>query len=97
MDKKTLENGLNPKMAAEAGNSLQHYAIEHTRLGIPLLLAEECPHGHMAIGTTVFPTGIGLAASWSQKLLEKVGTVISKRIAITGRTYCIRPCIGSGT
>jgi len=82
--KKTIENGLNPKMAAEAGNSLQRYVIEHTRLGIPLFLAEECPHGHMAIGTTVFPTGIGLAASWSPALLEKVGNVISKELRLQG-------------
>lgn len=63
--KKTLANGLNPEKAAKAGNALQKYVIENTRLGIPIFLAEEAPHGHMAIGTTVFPTGIGLAATWS--------------------------------
>ena len=56
---KTLTTGLNPEEAARATNALQRYMIEHTRLGIPLLLAEECPHGHMAIGTTVFPTALG--------------------------------------
>lgn len=91
--KKTIENGLNPKMAAEAGNSLQHYAIEHTRLGIPLFLAEECPHGHMAIGTTVFPTGIGLAASWSPALLEKVGNVISKELRLQGGHIAYGPVL----
>ena len=45
--KKTLENGLNPELAAKAGNALQKYVIENTRLGIPLFLAEEAPHGHM--------------------------------------------------
>lgn len=50
---KTLDNGLNPRLAALCGNALQKYVIEHTRLGIPLFLAEEAPHGHMAIGTTV--------------------------------------------
>lgn len=34
--KKTLENGLNPELAAKAGNALQKYVIENTRLGIPL-------------------------------------------------------------
>ena len=51
---KTLLTGLNPRLAAEATNALQKYAVEHTRLHIPLLLAEECPHGHMAIGTPCF-------------------------------------------
>ncbi|MGM9748452.1 MAG: beta-glucosidase, partial [Candidatus Cryptobacteroides sp.] len=55
--RKTLENGLNPALAARTYNTLQKYAIENSRLGIPVILAEECPHGHMAIGTTVFPTG----------------------------------------
>src|ERR1035437_1598961 len=78
--KKTLENGLNPELAAKAGNALQKYVIENTRLGIPVFLAEECQHGHMAIGTTVFPTGIGLASTWSPGLLEEIGSVISKEI-----------------
>ena len=55
---KSLQNGLSPELAALAGNALQRYVKENTRLGIPLFLAEEAPHGHMAIGTTVFPTGL---------------------------------------
>ena len=39
--KKTLENGLNPALAAEAYNAMQKYAIDSTRLGIPVILAEE--------------------------------------------------------
>lgn len=82
--RKTLANGLNPKLAAEAGNALQKYVKEHTRLGIPLFLAEEAPHGHMAIGTTVFPTGLGLAATWSPDLIEEAGQVIAKEIRLQG-------------
>ncbi|MCB5392260.1 hypothetical protein LIP47_16075, partial [Eggerthella lenta] len=48
--KKTLSTGLDPALAAQAVNALQRYVIENTRLGIPLFLAEEAPHGHMAIG-----------------------------------------------
>lgn len=81
---KTLANGLNPKRAAAAGNALQRYAIENTRLGIPLFLAEEAPHGHMAIGTTVFPTGLALAATWSEETLKRVGQVIGKEIRLQG-------------
>lgn len=82
--KKTLENGLDPEQAARAGNALQRYVIENTRLGIPLLLAEEAPHGHMAIGTTVFPTGIGMAATWSPALLQQVGSAIGKEVRAQG-------------
>lgn len=82
--KKTLANGLNPEMAAKAGNALQKYVMENTRLGIPMFLAEEAPHGHMAIGATVFPTGIGMAATWSPELVKEVGQVIAKEIRSQG-------------
>ena len=81
---KTLDNGLNPALAAEAANAMQRYAIEHSRLGIPIFLAEEAPHGHMAIGTTVFPTGLGMAATWDQELMEQTGAVIGKEIRLQG-------------
>ena len=81
---KSLENGLTPEMAAKAGNALQKYVIESTRLGIPLFLAEEAPHGHMAIGTTVFPTGFGMAATWNPELIEQVGQVIGREIRLQG-------------
>ena len=82
--KKTLANGLNSEMAAKAGNALQKYVMENTRLGIPMFLAEEAPHGHMAIGATVFPTGIGMAATWSPELVKEVGQVIAKEIRSQG-------------
>ncbi len=91
--KKTLVNGLNPELAAKAGNALQKYMIENTRLGIPLFLAEEAPHGHMAIGTTVFPTGIGMAATWSPELIEGVGSAIAKEIRSQGAQISYGPVL----
>ena len=82
--RKTLETGLNPRLAVQAYNALQHYAVDSTRLGIPVFLAEEAPHGHMAIGTTVFPTSIGLSATWDTELLEQVGAVIGTELAAQG-------------
>lgn len=82
--RKTLENGLNPQLAAEAYNALQRYAIDSTRLGIPIILAEEAPHGHMAIGATVFPTSIGLASTWDKELLSEVGRTIARELRAQG-------------
>lgn len=82
--KKTIENGLNPEKAAQAANELQRYAIENTRLGIPVFLAEEAPHGHMAIGTTVFPTGIGQAATFNRDLMRRMGEIIGKEVRLQG-------------
>lgn len=81
---KTIANGLDPALAAEAANAMQRYAIEHSRLGIPIFLAEEAPHGHMAIGATVFPTGLGMAATWNPGLVQQVGKVIGKEIRLQG-------------
>ena len=91
--RKTLETGLNPELAAKAYNALQHYAIDSTRLGIPIILAEEAPHGHMAIGTTVFPTSIGLASTWDTGLIEEVGQVIGQELQAQGGTIGYGPVI----
>lgn len=91
--KKTLSNGLNPELAAKAGNALQRYAIKNSRLGIPMFLAEEAPHGHMAIGTTVFPSGIGQASTWNPDLLEQMGAVISKEVRSQGGHISYGPVI----
>ncbi len=91
--RKTLETGLNPALAVQAYNALQHYAMDSTRLGIPVILAEEAPHGHMAIGTTVFPTSIGLAATWDTALLEEVGRTIGAELMAQGGTIGYGPVI----
>lgn len=82
--RKTLETGLNPTLAAKTYNVLQRYAIENSRLGIPMILAEEAPHGHMAIGTTVFPTSIGMASSFSVATVEEVGRTIAEELRAQG-------------
>ena len=91
--RKSLTNGLNPELAAKCGNALQKYVKENTRLGIPLFLAEEAPHGHMAIGTTVFPTGLGMAATWNPTLMEQAGRVIAKEIRLQGAHISYGPVL----
>lgn len=90
---RTLDNGLNPRLAAMAGNAIQKYVIENTRLGIPMFLAEEAPHGHMAIGATVFPTGIGMAATWNPELIESVGRVIGNEVRTQGAHISYGPVL----
>lgn len=82
--RKTVETGLHPRESARLLNMMQRYAVENTRLGIPLLFCEETPHGHMAVGTTVFPTGIGQASTWNPSLLEQMGEVMGREIRLQG-------------
>ena len=82
--RKTVETGLHPKESARLLNMMQRHAMESTRLGIPLLFCEETPHGHMAVGTTVFPTGIGQASTWHLALLEQMGEVMGQEVRLQG-------------
>lgn len=90
---KTLETGLNPELAAKALNALQKYAVESTRLGIPVLFAEECPHGHMAIGATTFPTSIGQASTWNEALIRRMGEVIGLEARLQGANVGYGPVL----
>ena len=90
---RTLSTGLNPTLAPKAVNKLQQYVIENTRLGIPLFLAEECPHGHMAIGTTVFPTSIGQSSTWNPQLIEQMGRTIAKEAKPQGAHIVYGPVL----
>ena len=38
----------------------------------------------MAIGTTVFPTGLGMAATWQPELAKKAGEVIGQEVRLQG-------------
>ena len=82
--RKTVETGLKPGESAKLLNLMQRHAVENTRRGIPLLFCEETPHGHMAVGTTVFPTGIGQASTWDPVLLEQMGEVRGKEVRLQG-------------
>ncbi len=90
---KTLANGLKPEEAAMAANALQKYNIENSRLGIPIFFAEEAAHGHMAIGTTVFPTSLGQAATFNTELMEEMGKAIGKEIRFQGAHIAYGPIL----
>lgn len=90
---KTLETGLSPRQSAEALNKLQQYAVDSTRLGIPIFFAEELPHGHMAIGTTVFPTGLAMATTWNPELIRLAGQTVGKEAALQGASIGYGPVL----
>ncbi|WP_029145438.1 glycoside hydrolase family 3 N-terminal domain-containing protein [Microbacterium luticocti] len=65
-----------------------------TRLGIPLLVAEDCIHGHSFWpGATIFPTQLGLAASWDADLLERVARITAVEVAATGIHWTFSPVL----
>ena len=90
---KTLETGPDARKSALIFNEMQRYAVEHTRLGIPIYFAEECPHGLMAVGATVYPTGLGMASTWDEDLLYKIGDAIGEEAAARGAKFGYGPVI----
>ena len=90
---KTLETGIGAQESAEMMNIMQKYAIEQTRLGIPIMVMEEAPHGHMGIGSTCFPTGIGQAATFDVQLMQQMGSVIGKELSLRGAQIAYGPVL----
>ena len=90
---KTLTNGLNPALSVEMLNMMQRYAVEKTRLGIPIMVAEETPHGHMAIGATVFPTALSQAATFDRDVLFRMGEAMGAEIRAQGAHVGYGPVI----
>ena len=90
---KTLTTGLNPALSAEMLNMMQRYAVEKTRLGIPIMVAEETPHGHMAIGATVFPTALSQAATFDRNVLFRMGEAMGAEIRAQGAHVGYGPVI----
>ena len=71
---------------AEGVNRMQHFFIEKSRLGIPIIPFDEALHGLVRQGATAFPQSIGLAATWDTELMHQV----SKAIAMESKTRGIR-------
>ncbi|GAA1032823.1 glycoside hydrolase family 3 N-terminal domain-containing protein [Virgisporangium ochraceum] len=78
-----------PSALAEAAS-----LVAQTRLRIPLLVAEDCIHGHSFWrGATIFPTQLGMAASWDPSLAERVARVTAVEAAATGIHWTFSPVL----
>lgn len=65
-----------------------------TRLRIPLLVAEDCIHGHSFWpGATIYPTQLGMAATWDAALVERVARATAVEVAATGIHWTFSPVL----
>ena len=81
---KDWNNGVPAEQMAKVQSLFQSTVMESSRWGIPLYVAEEAPHGLMALGATVFPTGLGLGSTWDKDLLLRIGRVIGTEARAAG-------------
>lgn len=85
--------GLRPSESAALMNAVQRYAVERTRLGIPVVVHEESTGGYCARDATVFPQAIGLAATWDPELVEEVAAVIREQLLAVGARHTLAPVL----
>ncbi|MBO0991522.1 glycoside hydrolase family 3 N-terminal domain-containing protein [Bacillus sp. SD088] len=80
----TYENGIPTHENAKWANKIQRYVMENTRLGIPVLLSEECPHGHQALDGTLIPTNIGAGSTWNPDLMKNIYQHVAAEVRSRG-------------
>ncbi|MBB4084862.1 beta-glucosidase [Sphingomonas carotinifaciens] len=74
-------------------NAAQGWAVERSRLGIPILFHEEALHGYMAPEATSFPQAIALAGSFDRDLVERVNAVIAREVRAHGTVLALSPVV----
>ena len=84
---------LAPQDSARMANAIQSYLINHTRLGIPAIVHEECCSGYLALGATCFPQIIGLASTWTPELAEQMTSVIRAQMRAVGAHQGLSPVL----
>lgn len=71
-----------------------------TRLGIPLLIGDDCIHGYSFWpGATIFPEQLGMAATWDPDMLRAMGRATAEEVSATGVHWTFSPvlCIARDT
>ena len=67
----------------------QEYAVNDTRLGIPLLIGSDVIHGYK----TTFPIPLASASSWDMELLKKTAQVAAKEATADGINWNFSPMV----
>jgi beta-glucosidase len=80
-----------PGHSAATANTIQHFARENTRLGIPVCIDCEGLHGVKSPGSTIFPQSIALAAMWAPDRLGRIAEAIAKEARTRGNHQVLAP------
>lgn len=76
--------GIELEEREHAANLLQKYVMEHSRLSIPALIEVEASHGLQSLGSVMYPTGIGCAATFHPALYREMMAQIGTEIRLSG-------------
>ncbi len=78
-------------LSAAVANDIQRYAMEKTRLGIPVLFIEEGLHGYSGLGSTSFPIPLKLSGAWDTALVYRAGRAIATETRAHGVDMLLAP------
>jgi beta-glucosidase len=77
---------------AEQYNTIQRYAIENSRLHIPVIYGVDAVHGFgHPFEATLFPQSIGMGATWDTELAEAAGAATRQQLLATGGNWNFAP------
>lgn len=71
-----------------------------TRLGIPLVIGDDCIHGYSFwLGATIFPEQLGMATTWDSEKVQAAGRATAEEVSTTGVHWTFSPvlCIARDT
>jgi beta-glucosidase len=73
-------------------NTIQHYAIDHSRLHIPIIYGVDAVHGFgHPTAATLFPQSIGMGATWDTQLARQAGQATRNQICSVGTVWDFAP------
>ena len=67
----------------------QDYAVNDTRLGIPLLIGSDVIHGYK----TTFPIPLGTAASWDLEMIKRTAEIAAQEATADGINWNFSPMV----
>lgn len=77
-------NGIRPEERPESVAVVQQTVLERGAHGIGVLLSEEAPHGHQALGGAVLPTNLGLGATFDSQGVQEAEAAVAAELAASG-------------
>ncbi|MCD6660834.1 MAG: glycoside hydrolase family 3 C-terminal domain-containing protein [Lentimicrobium sp.] len=87
----------NPELWNSLIGEIQAYALEKSRLKIPVIYGLDMIHGASYVeGATLFPQQIGMAATWNPALIERAGEITAYETRAIGCPWTFSPVLDLG-
>ncbi len=78
-------------------SQIQDVAVNHTRLGIPVIYGIDAIHGvNYTVGATLFPQQIAQAATWNPDLVKQIASITAYETRASGIPWNFSPVLGLG-